>query len=329
MWRAYLLVGSSTASLSELSVALGPSSGDSHSIGDLPRRPRRIPAHVKVPPPRPFDWSKWTHRLWWRASRHAGVDGITRAIEALPGDLADRLRSRADLGDAVRLVVVQDMDGRDPHGARGFFLTTEALAWLARAGATLDIDQYADLVGEPDEVVAGYRPRLDLDWWRDSMAASLRLLEVRSREHEEEETPGVSFVRAASMERKAVLPPGTPDSLVALYEAVDGVSIVSVDDGYVIHPAAWLNEASERGHPERVVADGAHADVVTFGSDGVGGYFALAVDGGHVLYVPPTEDREAVPTVGAGGVREVAADLDAFLRQLLDVVDAHVEGLPA
>ncbi|MFD7022410.1 hypothetical protein [Promicromonospora sukumoe] len=329
MWRAYLLVGSSTASLSELTAALGPSSDGSHSIGDLPRRPRRLPAYVKVPPARPFDWSKWTHRLWWRASRHAGVDGITRAVEALPGDLADRLRSRAGLGDAVRLVVVQDMDGRDPHGARGFFLSTEALDWLARAGATLDIDQYADLVGESDEVVAGYRPPLDLDWWRDSMVASLRRLEARSREHEQEGTPSAGRVRAASTERKAVLPSTTPNSLVELYDAIDELSLLFVDEGYVIHPAAWLNEASERGHPERVVANGAHADVVTFGSDGVGGYFALAVDGGHVLYVPPTEDRDTVPTVGAGGVREIAADLDAFLRQLLDIVDAHVEGLPA
>lgn len=328
MWRAYLLVGSSTASLSELTAVLGPSSEDSHSIGEVPRRPRGLPVRVRFPPPRPFDWSKWTHQLWWRASRHAGVDGITRAVKALPDELADRLRSRADLGDAVRLVVVQDMEGHDPHGARGFSLTPEALDWLARAGATLDIDQYADLVGEPDEVVAGYRPPLDLEWWRDSIATSLRLLEERSREHEQEGSPRASFVRAASTERRAVLPSTTPNSLVELYDAIDEVSL-SVDDGYVIHPAAWLNEARDRGHPQRVVADGYHADVVTFGSDGVGGYFALAVDGVHVLYVPLTDDRDAVPTVGAGGVCEVAADLDAFLRHLLDIVDAHVERLPA
>ncbi|MBL0886357.1 hypothetical protein [Myceligenerans indicum] len=240
----------------------------------------------------------------------------------LPEVLADRLRTRAHIGDTVRLVVVQNMDGRDPVGARGFYLQPLALAWLARAGAELDLDQYADLVDEPEEVDFGYRPPLDLEWWRDRMVASVRLLDGASAELEERDAASNEFVPAAS-------PGSSPietrsPALDALYQVIDEVCLPGVHIGYWIHPAEWLSEAEDRRYPTSVVAEGMTREVVTFGSDGGGGLFVLALDCGEILHVYSTETGNETRSVEPV-LRQVAPDLDAFLRKLLDVVDELVE----
>lgn len=214
------------------------------------------------------------------------------------------------------------MDGRAPIGARGFYLQPLALAWLARAGAALDIDQYADLVDEPDEVDFDHRPPLDLEWWRDRMVASVRLIESSSAELEGYEVGSNGLVPAPGPRSSAAQTRW--DVLDALYQVIDEVSLPGVHIGYWIHPAKWLSEAEERLHPTSVVAAGMTRKVVTFGSDGGGGLFAFALDSGEILHLHPSEIRDGT-RLAETAPREVAPDLDAFLRKLLDVVDELVE----
>lgn len=90
--------------------------------------------------------------MWWNASAHGGVDGIDQALRGLEDGLAGQIRGRVDAGDDAGLMIVQCMDGTDPSGSLGIALGAEAVGWLARAGASLQVDQYAELVVERDEI---------------------------------------------------------------------------------------------------------------------------------------------------------------------------------
>jgi hypothetical protein len=64
-------------------------------------------------------------------------------------EFAAALGRLAGSGDVdVSLVIVQELtDPEDPR-QRGIFLGVTLLAWLARAGASLDIDQYVYYDGD-------------------------------------------------------------------------------------------------------------------------------------------------------------------------------------
>ncbi|GAA1869992.1 hypothetical protein [Myceligenerans crystallogenes] len=318
-WYAYLKVGSD-APLAEVEATIGVPSDGGYSVGDAHPRARSRPPHKKT-----CTSSFWRHRLSWRASRHAGVDGINRALVALPAEMADGIRRRVEAGDKASLVIVQELDGLDPIGSCGLALEPAALAWMARAGVSLDLDQYAELAGEPDEVPLGYLPPVDPGWWRDAMAASARSFETTF-----EKSPGhvpelgsntvVPFHDAGPRESR----PDLPEPLARFYVVVQEVSLPDVHTGYAIHPARWLADAGRRGFPVAVRTRTGTFPVVPFGADGVG-FFALVPEDGRIVHLPRAQVHGTTWLQGDEPPGEVAAGLDVFLRRLLDVVDELIE----
>lgn len=87
-------------------------------------------------------WSKWSMDVEFEEGLHRGCYGLTEAIDQLDDDLADRAATLQELGCSVCLQVAQYIDPEDPM-TDGIHIDEAAIAWLARAHASLDIDQYA------------------------------------------------------------------------------------------------------------------------------------------------------------------------------------------
>lgn len=316
IWRAYLRVLSTGASLPELEAALDTPSHRGHSKGDA--RPQNLSQH---------EWSAWHQPLWWRASRHGGTDGIDRAIQSLPADLADRIQSRVVAGDTASLVIVQDMDGEDPTGSLGLTLSVDTITWLARAGMSLDVDQYASLVDEPVDIGPDYRPPLDFSVWATEMSASLRRFEAEFEDRYGYQVgPGSNVVTLSGTSVPWAPLENLPGRLNRFYDVVAHASLMDVHVGYAIHPATTLVGGGESAYPGRIEVDGIIDEIVTFGSDGGGGLFAMVRDDGRIIHLPPSDVRDRTWFARADAhPRDVAVDLDAFLRRLLDVVDDLIE----
>jgi len=90
--------------------------------------------------------SLWVMDLEFDAELHPGTDGLTTAIEQLDSELADRLAGLAARGCWVTAYVVQRMDGTDSY-SQGIHFTHASLMWLARASATITLDQRGTLPG--------------------------------------------------------------------------------------------------------------------------------------------------------------------------------------
>lgn len=133
-FRACLQVRSRELRLEELTNALGraPTREDSKDIGDPPRQPDG----------RPLAFAAWRLELVFDEVLHRGCNGLGLALRDLGQDLADRARELADRGCDVSVSVEQHLDPDDPQ-TDGIHLDEFAIAWLARAGASLEIDQYA------------------------------------------------------------------------------------------------------------------------------------------------------------------------------------------
>ncbi|MEU4085346.1 DUF4279 domain-containing protein [Streptomyces aureus] len=130
----YLRVVSDSLQPQEISARLGCEADEATAVGS-----RR---HPQSPPRK--------HATWIRHVRDRGESGrpedLEPAILAWGPEFAVILGRLADSQDAaVSLVVVQEItDPEDPQ-QKGIFLGADLLAWLARAGASLDIDQYVYL----------------------------------------------------------------------------------------------------------------------------------------------------------------------------------------
>ncbi|MFE5217958.1 MULTISPECIES: DUF4279 domain-containing protein [unclassified Streptomyces] len=131
-FRMYLRVVSESLRPEQISARLETGPDEATAIGSR-RRPQS--------PPR-------AHTTW---IRHASAgDGPGRPEDLEPVVLgwgpqfAAALGQLAASGDAeVSLVIVQELtDPEDPQ-QKGIWLSATLLAWLAKAGASLDIDQYA------------------------------------------------------------------------------------------------------------------------------------------------------------------------------------------
>lgn len=88
-------------------------------------------------------WSMWSLELAFDDSVHRGCDGLAVAIVELGHHVADRAASLQARGCSVTISVEQHIDPADP-GTDGIHIDEEAIAWLARAHASLDVDQYAE-----------------------------------------------------------------------------------------------------------------------------------------------------------------------------------------
>lgn len=131
MIRAQLAVESRVLRLDEMIVVLGRDPDAGHEIGS--RSPLR-PDHVR-------EWAAWELDLVPDESLHAGTEGLSGAIERLGSDLADCMAQLSLRGCVVVISIVQELDVAD-SSTKGLHFTAEALAWMARAHAVLDVDQY-------------------------------------------------------------------------------------------------------------------------------------------------------------------------------------------
>ncbi|MFF9087522.1 DUF4279 domain-containing protein [Streptomyces sp. NPDC014991] len=138
-FRMYLRVVSESLQPQEISARLGTGPDESTAIGSR-RRPQS--------PPRP-------HATWIRHAAAAGGSARPEDLEPVVlgwgPEFAAALGRLARSGDAdVSLVLVQEITDPDDPQQKGVFLRADLLAWLATAGASLDIDQYVyhDCAGE-------------------------------------------------------------------------------------------------------------------------------------------------------------------------------------
>lgn len=132
-FRAALEVFSRDLRLAEITRALGrePDRERSSDVGDPLLQPGA--------PPRTS--AAWRIELVFDRAVHRGCHGLSMALRDLGHDLADRARGLSERGCQVTVAVEQHLDPEDP-ATDGIHLDEFAIAWLARAGASLDIDQY-------------------------------------------------------------------------------------------------------------------------------------------------------------------------------------------
>ncbi|MFD5814189.1 DUF4279 domain-containing protein [Streptomyces sp. NPDC127038] len=133
-FRMYLRVVSEALQPHEISARLGCEADEATAIGS-----RRCPQSA----PR-------KHATWIRHVRAPGESGPPEDLEpvvlAWGAEFAAALGRLADSKEAdVSLVVVQEITAPEDPQQKGIFLRAALLAWLARAGALLDIDQYVYL----------------------------------------------------------------------------------------------------------------------------------------------------------------------------------------
>ncbi|GIF25585.1 hypothetical protein BJ973_003863 [Actinoplanes tereljensis] len=122
-----------------------------------------------------------------------------------------------------------------------------------------------------------------------------------------------------------------PPALAAFYAEVGAVSLPDVHNGYFIHPASRIPMSAEWGLPVRAEVDDI-GEVVTFGTDGSGGFFSLAPADGSVYHLPSGELLNGIYRGGLGAPQRVAKDFPEFLDRLLAVLreftaDGQTSGL--
>lgn len=137
--------------------------------------------------------------------------------------------------------------------------------------------------------------------------------------------PGSNRVTDAGKVDQALSEVHLPEELRAFYASVGEIELPDVHIGYFIHSAATIGESVERMLPTRLESDSSQLDIVTFGSDGGGGLFAIGLNGGAVYYLPGGTVEAGVYRGGLEAVRVVSPDFQAFLDQLLSMTSAFAE----
>lgn len=137
---AYVAVESATMTLAELTEAIGVSPDRSWDIGD--RSARGVT----------FKVANWTKYLDMEPAVHPGTEGLSNAIELLTDDLADTLAGLAENACDIMVNLVQNLSA--DLWSKGVNLSVEALAWVVRARAEVDIDQYVmEFTGEERDIL--------------------------------------------------------------------------------------------------------------------------------------------------------------------------------
>jgi hypothetical protein len=133
----YLFAESTTAPLDRIQSILGLLPDETTQAGEpVPDEP-----HGRV-----HTFTTWTLFVPIPRDEHFGLHGLTRWLEGLDDELAERFRQLSELGVDVGLNIVQNVKANDDVATqakvKNFELSPRALRWLADAGATLAIDQY-------------------------------------------------------------------------------------------------------------------------------------------------------------------------------------------
>lgn len=131
-----------------------------------------------------------------------------------------------------------------------------------------------------------------------------------------------------------------PVVLAAFYAEIGALSMPDVHIGYFIHSLDMVTSPTTRGHPTRVEIeiDGQplNDDVVSFGSDGGGGYFCVSRSNGAIYHLPPgridEKDENNVYLAGLCDPRFVVPSFEAFLQRVLMitkelVIDGDTDGI--
>jgi len=131
MFRMYLRVVSFSLSQDEIANALNLGSDSTESTGGQ----------------RHSEGTPRAHTTWTKNIIPAGVDGRPEEFEGVVLGWGDSFSARlADLVEnesaEVSLEIVQEIQDIESSREKGIFLSSNLLAWLGRAKASLDIDQY-------------------------------------------------------------------------------------------------------------------------------------------------------------------------------------------
>ncbi|MGA4876016.1 DUF4279 domain-containing protein [Streptomyces lydicamycinicus] len=130
-FRMYLRVVSDSLQPEDISRRLGAQPDESTSIGS-----RR---HPQSPPRSHATWIRWAAT----AKGCARPEDLEPVVVGWGPDLADALGRLADSGEAVvSLEIVQEIRDLDDPRQKGILLGADLLAWMSKAKASLDIDQY-------------------------------------------------------------------------------------------------------------------------------------------------------------------------------------------
>ncbi|GAA0946710.1 hypothetical protein GCM10009554_42890 [Kribbella koreensis] len=132
MIRAEIVVQSAELSLDELTAIIGREPDSGRTIGSPSR----------VQPSRNYRSSLWAQSLEWDSSLHGGTEGLSIAVAALGDELGGRLAALKLQGCDVVLDVVQDIEGEHDDSTLGLSFSEAAVEWLARAKASISVDQY-------------------------------------------------------------------------------------------------------------------------------------------------------------------------------------------
>lgn len=92
--------------------------------------------------PSVHDRHSWALDLVSPGLDHFGIHELSEAITSLGDDLASGCLALGRRRATVTLQIVQEVGGEEDHESQGIHLTRDAVAWLAAAGARVDIDQY-------------------------------------------------------------------------------------------------------------------------------------------------------------------------------------------
>ncbi len=131
-----------------------------------------------------------------------------------------------------------------------------------------------------------------------------------------------------------------PAALAEFYAEIGELSMPDVHVGYFIHPLSMVTSSTTRGDPTRVEIeiDGQRLndDVVSFGSDGGGGYFCVSKTSGAVYHLPLGEievnGENNLYMAGLCSPGFVAPNFDAFLQRILTItkelaIDGATDGI--
>ncbi|MFC8591696.1 DUF4279 domain-containing protein [Streptomyces atroolivaceus] len=160
-----------------------------------------------------------SHATWIRHARTAEDDARPEDLEPVVVgwglDLAEALGRLAASGEAdVYLEIVQEVNDIEDPQQRGIFLGPDLMAWLATAGATLDIDQYVYHECGDASGSAVHRGPLDRGPVAGGDPALLQSLDPRARRRPGQPGPASDLGSGAS----AVGPEQSQDGAVDLVE---------------------------------------------------------------------------------------------------------------
>lgn len=130
--RAQLAVASTSFTRDQIADALQLQPDSGYTIGDASR----------IASSHTYSRSSWVRKITLDPNAHAGTAALSSAVDALGSDLAARLAELHAQGCDVVLSVVQEVSSRETTADLGLHLSVDAVAWLARSGASVDIDQY-------------------------------------------------------------------------------------------------------------------------------------------------------------------------------------------